>query len=107
MSAILSISPIGSSATWSLVLLDKCGPSSLPSGICPDPGHRAVHDAVPASKPATEKRGSQRTKPHMPGSSSQTLPADKSLSEKGKRKRHEDYSTEVPPRENTVPEEGY
>lgn len=40
----------------------------------------------------------------MSSPSSQTLQADKSLSEEGKREKHEDYSIEVRLGENTRPE---
>lgn len=103
MPAILSINPIGFSVTWSLALLDKCRPFFL-RDVPLTPGTEQLQDPVPASKTATEKRRSLRTKPHTLSSSFPPLQADESLTQKGKREEHEDCSTEVPPGENR---EGY
>lgn len=63
MSAMLLINLIGSSVTWSLALLDKYRPFFL-RDMPLTQGTEQFQDAVPASKPATEKRRSLRTEPH-------------------------------------------
>lgn len=63
MSATLLINLIGPSVTWSLTLLDKYRPFFL-RDMPLTQGTEQFQDAVPASKPATEKRRSLRTEPH-------------------------------------------
>lgn len=62
----------------------------------PTQGTEQFQDAVSASKPATEKRRSLRTETHTNGS----------LSKKGNREKHEDYSIEVPPGGSMKPKRG-
>lgn len=68
MSATLLINFIGSPVTWSLALLDKYRPFFL-RDMPLTQGTKQFQDAVPASKPATEKRSSLRTEPHTLSSS--------------------------------------
>lgn len=83
----LLMNPTGSSVPWSLAVLVKHRPSFL-QGMPFTQGTEQCQGAALASKPATEKRRSQRSEPHTLSSSFLTLQADKSpRGERGRSKK--------------------